>query len=465
MITHSTNLTGPANAFGMRGVGAKLQSVAAAVLVQGACLIFPVVLRAEANPDIFHEPFRIEMDGKPFDTDSGRGHSGHAGPCVFDVNGDGLDDLVVGGYSGTFRILLNRGTAGKPHYTDESLLEAGGIPAKVRIYCCIAAQPRFCDLDGDGLQDMLANSYDPGHCHFFKGQPDGGFAAEAELMDISGSPIRSNPRQEQKNLSFASFFAPVDWDDDGDLDLLIGCGDGGLKARLNIGTVQKFLFAADNIVVADAAGDPLLIPDRHCCPTVADWDGDGRWDIISGGMTGGVWWFRNVGDRGAPRFAAAEYLIDPPSVPYSLSIRPGPGQRTQPEVADYDGDGRLDLIVGDYRCEYVCKPNLSPEELRSCEKLFTSFTTACQAYERKSKQLEGKSPPPDNAAAWERLRKALDASAEQIEFNRAKTAFEEYIRPRLRQRHVSTVLLEDGSTEQQESLFLARGNVWVYLRR
>jgi hypothetical protein len=465
MITHSTNLTGPANAFGMGDIGAKLRPAAAAALVQAACLIFPVVLRAEANPDIFHEPFRIEVDGKPFDTDSGRGHNGHAGPCVFDVNGDGLDDLVVGGYSGMFRVLLNSGTAGKPHYTDGRLLEAGGIPAKVRIYCCIAAQPRFCDLDGDGLDDMLANSYDPGHCHFLKGQTDGGFAAGVELMDVSGTPIRSHPEHELKSKSFGSFFAPVDWDDDGDLDLLIGCGDGGLKLRLNTGTAQKPSFAADNVVVADAAGDPLRVPDRHCCPTVADWDGDGRWDMVSGSFAGGVWWFRNVGDRGAPRFTAAECLIDPPPVPYSLSTRPVPGQRTQPEVADYDGDGRLDLIVGDSRHEYVCKPNLSPEELHECETLFARFATACQVYDRKAQQLGGKTILSNDEAASERFRKALEASEEQIEFNRAKTAFEEYIRPRLRQRYAYTVLLDDGSKEQRESLFLARGNVWVYLRR
>lgn len=423
-----------------------LRAVKVAVLAHVACLTLPVVLRAEANPAIFHQPFRIEVNGKPFDT----GLSGHAGPCVFDVNGDGLDDLVVGGFSGTFRVLLNRGIPGKPQYTDGGLLEAGGVPAKVRIYCCIAAQPRFCDLDGDGREDMLANSYDPGHCHFFKGQSNGGFAEGEELSDTSGSPIRAYPQQENKSLSYGSFFAPVDWDDDGDLDLLIGCGDGGLKRRLNKGTAQTPEFAADDVVILDAAGDPLRVPGEHCCPTVADWDGDGRWDILSGSNEGGSWWFRNVGERGAPRFAAAECLVDPPSGPLSLSTRPVPGQRTQAAVIDYDCDGRLDLIVGDYRLEYVCKPNLSPDELHTCETLFASFSAARQAHERK---------------ANERGHEALDASEEKAKLECTQSAFEEYIRPRLRQRFRYKLGREDGSIEEREDLYFARGNVWVYLRR
>jgi hypothetical protein len=105
-------------------------------------------------------------------------------------------------------------------------------------------------------------------------------------------------------------------------------------------------------------------------------------------------------------------------------------------VTDHDGDGRLDLIVGDYRLEYVCKPNLSPDELHTCETLFASFAAASQAPER-----------------------------EETELQRTKSAFEEYIRPRLRQRYRYKVIVEDGSTEEREDLYLARGNVWVYLRR
>ena len=49
-----------------------------------------------------------------------------------------------------------------------------------------------------------------------------------------------------------------------------------------------------------AGGEPVKIPDGHCTPVIADWDGDGRWDILSGTATGAVYWYRNVGKPGTP---------------------------------------------------------------------------------------------------------------------------------------------------------------------
>ena len=91
----------------------------------------------------------------------------------------------------------------------------------------------------------------------------------------------------------------VDWDGDGDLDLLFGAYDGSLMLRINEGTRREPAFATSNTVVR-AGGEPVAIPEGHCTPVVADWDGDGRWDILSGAATGAVCWFRNVGGRAGP---------------------------------------------------------------------------------------------------------------------------------------------------------------------
>jgi hypothetical protein len=53
-------------------------------------------------PPVCRPPFRVEVDGRPLDTAA---VGGHCGPCIFDVNGDGRHDLVVGDFSGTFRVL------------------------------------------------------------------------------------------------------------------------------------------------------------------------------------------------------------------------------------------------------------------------------------------------------------------------------------------------------------------------
>ncbi len=52
----------------------------------------------------------------------------------------------------------NAGTPGQPSFELPQVLKAGGVDAEVWIYCCIGAQPRFGDLDGDGIRDMISNS-------------------------------------------------------------------------------------------------------------------------------------------------------------------------------------------------------------------------------------------------------------------------------------------------------------------
>jgi hypothetical protein len=56
------------------------------------------------------EPVRIEADGKPIDTETG-----HAAPCVADIDGDGVQDLLVGQFGkGLLWIYRNEGTNAEP---------------------------------------------------------------------------------------------------------------------------------------------------------------------------------------------------------------------------------------------------------------------------------------------------------------------------------------------------------------
>ncbi len=90
----------------------------------------------------FEKPVRLMADGEVIDTGEAWGHSS---PCIEDVDGDGLDDLILGDYGGKFRVYRNVGRSGKPEYRDAGFIQAGGEDAKVEIYCCIGSQARFAD--------------------------------------------------------------------------------------------------------------------------------------------------------------------------------------------------------------------------------------------------------------------------------------------------------------------------------
>ncbi len=80
---------------------------------------------------LFHAPTRLlAADGV---IDSGPSW-GHSGPWVEDVDGDGKRDLIVGDFSGLFRLYRNEGTDREPRYAASVNLKAGGGEAKVRIY-------------------------------------------------------------------------------------------------------------------------------------------------------------------------------------------------------------------------------------------------------------------------------------------------------------------------------------------
>jgi hypothetical protein len=139
----------------------------------------------------------------------------------------------------------------------------------------------------------------------------------------------------------------VDWDGDGDLDLVIGSNEGHVFLRKNEGTKEKAAFATDSVEIL-AGGAPLRIGGGECIPSVVDWDGDGRFDLVSGSGAGGVDWMRNVGSAGAPAFEEPRALVEPKPLEHGTLRDPRwPGRGTQACVTDFDADGNLDVLVGD----------------------------------------------------------------------------------------------------------------------
>lgn len=128
----------------------------------------------------------------------------------------------------------------------------------------------------------------------------------------------------------------ADWDGDGRFDLLVGQTRDIVLYR-NRGAKGEPEFEAPVRVEAPEGGFPT-----RPSPFVVDWDGDGTRDLLVGAEQGGVFFFRNAGrgktwklEKGVPLTTAGEPLATG-------------GSRTRFTVTHWDGDGHLDLVVGDF---------------------------------------------------------------------------------------------------------------------
>ena len=270
------------------------------------------------RPSLRSQPVRFPLDD-PLLT------SGYNAPAFGDLDGDGTLDLVVGVLGGAFDPIattvqnlhyLSRDSTGRWGHRTGQLLPMLDVGSE--------SIPSLVDLDGDGDLDLLvANKIEPGTRHtarIFRYENVGGRTAPSFVLR-GDLPIRGT-------YHYAPAFG--DLDGDGDPDLLLGSWLARLAWYRNDGGGAGPTFTpVDSAAITITRGS-------NTTPALGDLDGDGDLDVLIGEASGTLNYYRNDGTRAAPRFVLVSDRFQ------DLDI----GRRSAPALADLDGDGDLDLLVG-----------------------------------------------------------------------------------------------------------------------
>ena len=311
------------------------------------------------------------------------GASIEASPKLADIDGDGVRDIVAPDSSGKLHVLTMRSGApievqGFPYRTkridglDPQLASeptipsylsgaayeagaqpnAGGVDPDLAREALVSA-PAISDLDGDGKVEIVFATWS-GTLYVInaKGQDLPGWPKRLPLIPSCPlDPSKPTPKtcmDPAHDHARGTYGSPVivDMNKDGRPEIVLGAFDGNIYVFELDGTVLPG-FPVALVAKTTASPGPSRIMST---PTVADLNGDGIPEIISGSN-------QQVGGGGAGQVFAVDgrgnaapggpYLPNWPFTVSSLKLLPviAEGIASSQAVADFDGDGRPDVLV------------------------------------------------------------------------------------------------------------------------
>ena len=247
-----------------------------------------------------------------------------------DFDQDGDQDLFWGDFFEPAVLLIEN--VGRTCSTPSFQADPVTLPFAKDIRTSGYNAPAPIDLDGDGDLDFLVGVIG-GAFNPIKTNEDNFLYWERAAKDRF--ELRSRRFLDGLDLGSDAMPALADIDGDGDLDLIAGAK---IDARTN-GAAPLYVFRNDGSATAPAfhAQEPLRLADAfNQAPALGDLDGDGDLDLLLGTWNQDVLYFRNDGTRREPRWVRDdERTIRPPRVSHAA-----------PALADCDGDGDLDLLLG-----------------------------------------------------------------------------------------------------------------------
>jgi hypothetical protein len=251
----------------------------------------------------------------------------YSDPAMIDLDNDNDVDLLIGNYDGNFMYFENTGTSNNPTWTSNTTLLGNADVGTV-------SSPIFVDVNNDNDIDILCGEYYGGILF----AENTGTASVPSFDHNAGNWPWISANTGTVDGTFFEYYAnPIvgDLDNDNDYDLLVGYYEAG------IGYIYHFENTGDPANPAwtdrgnlQALGDNIQAS-IGLFPALADLDDDGDLDLVYGSYYANLYYYENTGTASNAVFQ-----------------RPGPvghidtGINCAPSLGDLDGDGDLDMIVG-----------------------------------------------------------------------------------------------------------------------
>ncbi len=249
--------------------------------------------------------------------------------ALADIDSDGDTDLFWGDFFEAGLLFIeNIGTCGTPNLRSEPR----PFPLHDPVLTSGYNAPTFGDVDGDGDLDLVL------------GVLGGAYNANQTTADNLLYLEQRDGRFERVTSRFLSQIdvgseshpVTIDWDGDGDLDLLVAnkidpndLTTSRIYRFENTGTPERPELRLRGHLEIDGA--------YHNAPAFGDLDADGDLDLILGVWRKELAFFRNEGTAASPRFVLADSAV----------VELTRGSNATPALVDIDADGDLDLFVGE----------------------------------------------------------------------------------------------------------------------